>query len=227
MEDVSPAGLPPAPTEDQLPYDDEVPVDSSKHDLAAHLCREVLDLYLRHRDDYYIGVNLGLYYSTLQDNQNPFRAPDLMIVLDTDRRRLRKSWIIWQEGGQGPDVIVEMISESTAAVDRGEKKRIYAKLVKVPEYFLYDPDTGALEGYRLDPSLMEYQPIPADGSGRFRSSRLGLLLGNWEGAHRGYTGPWLRFFAPDQQMLPTEEEARHCLAGRLAAYEKKFGPLPA
>jgi hypothetical protein len=37
--------------------------------------------------------------------------------------RERKSWVVWQEGMRFPDVITELLSDTTREVDKGEKKR--------------------------------------------------------------------------------------------------------
>ena len=39
-------------------------------------------------------------------------------------------------------------------VDRGEKMRIYSRLWKTPEYYLYDPWSHEFEGYRLDGQVL-------------------------------------------------------------------------
>jgi hypothetical protein len=39
-----------------------------------------------------------------------------------------------------------LLSATTEKVDRGDKMRIYARLLKVGEYFLFDPFSGVFEG---------------------------------------------------------------------------------
>jgi Uma2 family endonuclease len=46
------------------------------------------------------------------------------VVLGTERKP-RPIWVVWQEGGQYPHVIIEILSDSTAETDRGLKKQIY------------------------------------------------------------------------------------------------------
>jgi Uma2 family endonuclease len=50
------------------------------------------------------------------------------------------------ENGLQPDLVAEVLSPSTAARDRGVKRRRYAA-AGVPHYWILDPDT--LEAYRL------------------------------------------------------------------------------
>ncbi len=47
-----------------------------------------------------------------------------------------------------PKVIIEVLSESTAAYDRGEKFALYRQLESLQEYVLIDPDTRRIEVFR-------------------------------------------------------------------------------
>ncbi|WP_437753763.1 Uma2 family endonuclease [Sorangium sp. So ce1389] len=234
----SPIPIPP-PGEDELPYDDGEPMESERHRAQMDLLIEVLQLLWRDRDDVYVSGNMAIYFSELQAKKNDFRGPDVFVVLDTTRRE-RKSWVVWQEDGRTPDVVIELLSDSTAAVDRGEKMRIYAKLLHVPEYYLFDPFSGALEAYALDQASRSYVPVPPEANGDVPSASLGLRLGVRQGIYRGLAVDWLRWLDAQGRVLPTgeeqaraaEEQARAAsdeakrLAARLAAYEKQFGPLP-
>jgi hypothetical protein len=93
-------------------------------------------------------------------------------------------------------LIVEILSDSTRNIDRGEKKQIYQDIFRTPEYFLFDPETCELEGYRLVAG--KYEPIAPDDAGRMRSGQLDL----WLGVHEGQ----LRFYRPDGTLAPTAEE---------------------
>jgi Uma2 family endonuclease len=69
--------------------------------------------------------------------------PDIVYV-----SRERAS-IISERGVEGaPDLVVEALSPSTAARDRGIKMRRYAA-AGIPYYWILDPRTRALEAYRL------------------------------------------------------------------------------
>lgn len=70
--------------------------------------------------------------------------PDMMIVCDRDK--------IKSDGVHGaPDLVVEVLSPSTASRDRGYKKTLYAKC-GVREYWIVSPTEKSLEVYRLDGS---------------------------------------------------------------------------
>ncbi len=68
--------------------------------------------------------------------------PDLLLVLKEHRNILRD----WVRGA--PDLVVEILSPTTAARDRGPKMKAYARF-GVTEYWIVDPDRRAIEVYRL------------------------------------------------------------------------------
>jgi Uma2 family endonuclease len=55
--------------------------------------------------------------------------------------------VAWQEEGRYPDLIVELVSPSTAKKDKEENLRFYAEVLRVPEYFWYDPERRELRGF--------------------------------------------------------------------------------
>jgi hypothetical protein len=191
-----------------------------------------------------------VYFSETQAKRNDFRGPDVFVVLDTVKRE-RKSWVVWEENGRTPDLIVELLSPVTEKVDRGEKMDIYSRLLRVDEYVLWDPWTFVLEGYALDRQTSRYNRVALDERGYFRSNRLGLFLGPVRSAYQGIDIDWLRWVDASGVVLPhageradaetqradaetqraeaekqraeTEKQRAEGLAARLAEYERRFG----
>ena len=65
--------------------------------------------------------------------------PDLVVV------RTARAAILTERAIEGvPDLLVEILSPSTAHVDRGRKQRLYGE-VGVPEYWIADPATNTLD----------------------------------------------------------------------------------
>ena len=118
------------------------------------------------------------------------------MVLYTEKKD-RKSWVVWQEDGKYPNVIIEMLSDSTASVDKGLKKQIYQNTFRTPDYFWFDPNNLELQGFHIVDG--QYQELVPTESGWLWSQQLGLYLAVYLDK--------LRFFAPDKQlvMLPEEE----------------------
>jgi Uma2 family endonuclease len=73
----------------------------------------------------------------------PFHYVDVSVTCD-DRDRTARQYIRY------PCLIVEVLSPSTEAVDRGEKFRQYRRIETLQEYVLVDPDRPGLECYRLN-----------------------------------------------------------------------------
>jgi Uma2 family endonuclease len=195
------------PGEDELPYSDGVPMESERHGLQMHLLIETLRLHWSERPDGYVGGNMFVYFSLEQVKNQDFRGPDFFAVLGVPKRE-RKSWVVWEEK-RGPDVVIELLSESTGAVDKGEKKRVYQNELRVPEYFWYDPFSAELAGFSLRDG--RYRPLKPDRGGRLKSSVLGLWLQRWEGVYDEVHAGWLRWAAEDGVLLPTgaeQEKAR-------------------
>ena len=76
-----------------------------------------------------------------------------------------------------PDLVMEMLSESTSEADVGSKRRTYEH-IGVRECFLFDPNgfelSTPLVGHRLRGG--RYQPVRANAAGRLPSRALGLEL---------------------------------------------------
>ena len=226
MYDVSSDGYPPPrpPGEDELPCDDGS-TQSERHRKQMNVLIESLDDAWRDRDDVYVGGNMALYFSELQARKNDLRGPDVFVVLDTTRRE-RRSWVVWGEDGRRPNVVIELLSPSTEAVDRGEKMRVYGKLLRVTHYYLFDPMSGVLEGFTFDAVARAYLPTLPDESGDVPCPALGLRLGIRHGQVMGVAADWLRWIDTTGQILPLAEERARTLAEQLAEYHERFGPLP-
>jgi len=190
------------PTEDELPYDDGMPMETQRHALQLQLLIDPLRLYWEDRQDVYVGGNMFIYFSLAQVRNQDFRGPDFFAVLDVSKRE-RKSWVVWEEG-KGPDVVIELLSESSAAQDKGEKKEIYQNLIRVPEYFWFDPFSGEWAGFSLQ--QREYEAIAEDSQGRLISRVLQLALVRWEGVYQEIEARWLRWATWSGALLPTPQE---------------------
>jgi len=191
------------PTQDELPCDDGVPMETQRHKMQMDLLIEALSPWLEERDNGYIGGNMFIYYSAAQLKNQDFKGPDFFAVLDVSKAE-RKSWVVWEEG-KTPDVVIELLSDSTANDDKTVKKEIYQSRMRVPEYFWYDPfNSEDFAGFRLSGTV--YQPLTLDEQGRYFCQSLQLYLVTWEGSYRGVRTTWLRWADLAGNLLPTGEE---------------------
>ena len=182
----------------------EPEMESSLHYAQLALLVACLEWLWRDRNDFFIGANLTIYFSREQLKNRDFRGPDFFLINQTERRP-RKSWVVWEEGGQYPDLIVELLSPATAKTDRSLKKVLYQDRFRTPEYFWFSPDTLEFEGYRL--RGQHYEAIAPNDAGWRWSDVLGLFL--------GVQNETLRYFHRSGELVPTPEEAAE--AAQLAA----------
>jgi len=164
-----------------------------------------------------VAGDMFVYYE--EGNPRKHVSPDAFV----SRRLAAKKWterrryLVWEEG-KAPDVVVEFTSPSTRDEDLVTKMAIYRDILKVREYFLFDPHDEylqpRLQGFRLVGD--EYVPIePVDG--RLPSEVLELHL---EG-----DGPFLRFYDPVQKrrlpIAPEVQEAQKQAAEALQREEQE------
>lgn len=176
-------------------YSDEPPLETELHLRQIILLFKCLEWLWRDKNDFYAAGNLTIYYSQNKRKTEDFRGPDFFVVLDTERKT-RKSWVVWEEDGKYPHVILEILSESTANTDRELKKKLYQDTFRTPDYFWFDPYTLEFAGFHLVDG--KYQPLEPNNQGHLWSQQLELYLG----IHQGL----LRYFTPKDELVPTPEE---------------------
>lgn len=196
-------------------------METEKHRRQAAVLTDSLELSLAGRDDVYVGADMFVYFSELQIKKNDFRGPDVFVVLNTNRR-VRKSWVVWEENDRKPDVVIELVSETTEDVDRGDKMRIYSKMLRVTNYYIFDPLSLQFDGFVLDSQKGEYVPLKPDARGELLCPPLGLRLGVRRAQVQGIDDEWLRWIDPTGNVLPTPEEQARNEARLRAVAEKRL-----
>jgi Uma2 family endonuclease len=196
--------LPPMPPSDL--WSDEPPLETYRHLAQIVLLLTCLEWLWQNRTDFFAAANLTIYYNLRQLKNKDFRGPDFFVVLGTERRE-RKSWVIWDEDGKYPNVILEILSDSTAAIDRGLKKQLYQDTFRTPEYFWFDPYSFEFAGFHLIDN--RYEAIPSSEQGWLWSQQLELFLGVYNEK--------LRLFKPNGELVltPTEEAEQRIQEAKL------------
>lgn len=146
----------------------------------------------------YVTGNLLMYYEP--GNRRRHVSPNCMVVRGAEMRP-RDHYLLWAEG-RPPNAVVEIMSKTTRREDLKTKMDLYRDVIRVAEYFLFDPTQDylkpRLQGYRLQDG--RYDPIPMVGA-RLPSHELALEL--------EADGTRLRFYDPATgRWLPTPAEAR-------------------
>jgi Uma2 family endonuclease len=196
----------------------EPEMESSLHYVQLALLVSCLEWLWRDRSDFFIGANLTVYFSRQQLKNRDFRGPDFFLVRQTSKHP-RRSWVVWEEDGKYPDLIIELLSDATAKVDRSLKKDLYQSRFHSHEYFWFSPDTLEFAGFRLVGRT--YEAIAPNPAGRLWSEVLELYLGIEAGR--------LRYFdAQGQLVLTPEEDAAQAQyrADRLAEQLRSLGIEP-
>ncbi|MGB7441867.1 MAG: Uma2 family endonuclease [Coleofasciculaceae cyanobacterium] len=173
----------------------EPEMESSLHYIQLALLVSCLEWLWRDREDFFIGANLTIYFSRQQLKNRDFRGPDFFLVQSTQKRP-RKSWVVWEEDGKYPDLIIELLSSSTADIDRTIKKDLYQDRFRSHEYFWFSPEDLEFAGFRL--LGQNYQAIAPNQVGWLWSETLELYLGIYNGQ--------LRYFNSQGQLVLTPEE---------------------
>lgn len=191
-----------APEEGIYPTRDGKPMaESDKHADIMVYCKEALRLYyaeLGRASNVYVSGNNFVYWE--EGNPRARTSPDVYVVFGVEQRQ-RNSYMAWKEDGNLPAVVIEITSEATHAEDVNKKLPLYERVLKVPEYFQFDP-TGdylvpRLQGYRLVNGLYARLEMTDD---RLHSEQLGLDL--------VMQGETLRLYDPERKrFLPTLQEA--------------------
>lgn len=124
-----------------------------QHGQVVRLLLRILDSFVRLRGLGVVGVEKMMIALTRNDYE-----PDLCFW----RRETADSFTPEQWRFPAPDLVVEVLSESTADRDRGVKLEDYAAH-GVAEYWIVDPDARRLEQYLLAEGGFRLREEAADG----------------------------------------------------------------
>jgi Uma2 family endonuclease/uncharacterized coiled-coil protein SlyX len=204
------------PTAEDLPDSDETPVDNELQELAPTLLKLILSMVWADRTDWFMGIDMGLYYSP----DEPPIVPDAFISLGVESvksENLRLSYLLWEEKGVLPQLALEVVSQKY----RGEystKKALYEKL-GVLYYVIYNPRRKrkpTLEVYKL----IQGKYLPMVGYPLWMPE-LQLGLGKERLSFQGRDREWLFWYDAAGDRYPLPEERIAAAETRTAAAETR------
>lgn len=219
-----------APTTIVYPDSDGMPLPDGEY--QAPLYRKVvLTLELHFAGVSGVRVNGDTFIYYVEGNPRRSVSPDCYVVfgLSEDAEesiRRNNTYLLW-EVGKPPDFVLEIASESTARVDLGRKRDLYAE-IGVSEYWRYDETGGEFYGEPLVGERLidgEYIRIDrllnSDGDSWQRSDVLNLDLWWVDGE--------LRFRDPvaDRWLLSPEEQMKGRMAAEARAEEERSSRVAA
>lgn len=161
-------GNPAYPTSDGKPM-----AETDLHRRLMSDLIEMLTTWYEPQDRVYVSGNLLLFY--VPGNKRRHISPDVFVVKGVPKGD-RLNYVLWEES-ESPRVVIELTSSSTRREDTDRKFRLYRDVLKVREYFLFDPFGDylhpQLQGYRLRAGA--YHAVRSVG-GRLPSRELSLHL---------------------------------------------------
>ena len=213
---------PPRPYEPAFEDDTDYPESDGQPMAETELHRDlmidsILTLKARFQDVPAVCVsgNMLMYYVPRDAKKSV--APDVFVTFGIERKQ-RRIYRIWEEG-KPPDFVLEFSSKGTFKNDLGAKKTLYAEVLGIREYFLYDAERKYLPtplmGFRLVGT--EYVPIPPEPDGKVFAATLGLSLGLRGDGFGFYDAVAERWLETPMDEAAERAEAAASLADRLAA----------
>ena len=160
--------------EDFYPSSDGEPLgETDKHAWAIRHFLDMLTTFFHEQEEVYVAGNNFIYFE--RGDPSAVVSPDAYVIFEAGKE-LRDSYKLWEENALTPNVAIEFTSKKTKRVDTGKKRRIYSEVLKVPEYFLFDPQGDYLNPRLMGFSLHEgaYIEMRPNQQGRLVSSQLGL-----------------------------------------------------
>jgi Uma2 family endonuclease len=207
--------------------EDGVPLETAWHRYCMTLLIEVATSLCPGRNDFYVGGNMFIYFSAEHVFNADFRGPDFFFVDGgVNLNPPRDYWATWEEGDRFPDVIIELLSPTTAHIDRTVKRELYEQRFHTRNYFCYDPNNQLLEGWILDADG-HYQPLQLNEHGRLWCEVLGVWVGTWQGVYQRFEDLWLRFYDRENRLVPSAEERERIERQRADALETELARLRA
>jgi len=189
------------PTAEELPETDNTPVDNELQILIPNLLRAILALVWAERLDWFLGVNLGVYY----DPERPAIAPDGFLSLGVERfkqgNKLRLSYVFWQENNVVPLWVLEVVSKTSGG--EYDDKMVKYTHIGVLYYTIYNPDYwkrdkhDSFEVYRLVSGSYVRQVGQV-----IWMPEIDLGIGCEQGRHEGCTRDWLYWYDKRGKRLP-------------------------
>ncbi|MGD1902518.1 MAG: Uma2 family endonuclease [Geitlerinemataceae cyanobacterium] len=195
-------------TWDKLPDDFPLPgdpVDNINQPAIAAALTDSLQTARRLPETALTATNYGICATT--DGRFVVKAPDWVYIdaISVPRSEIARSYTPNLQGNV-PTIVLEFLSDtegskySSKATYPPGKFFFYERIVRVPNYGIFEPNSGSLELYRLDENG-RYQLVEPNSAGRYWLPELGLFLGGWFGRRENREGHWLRWWEEGDRLL--------------------------
>ena len=194
----------------EYPDDDGEPMsDNTLQFKWIVVIKEGLEALFRHNPQVFVAGNL-LWYAV--EGQPAIRtAPDALVAFGRPKGR-RGSYKQWEEDNVPPQVVFEVLSPGNRPGEMMRKFEFYQKH-GVLEYYIYDPDSGSIEGWLRAGNQLE----KVNQMAGFVSPKLGIRFDPGDGPDN------LRIINPDGSRFLTYSELVEQLHAvqKLAEHERQ------
>ncbi len=130
------------PTAKELPCSDDTPVDNEYQNTIPNWLIAILEQIWGSRQDWFFGVDMGIYDREAQKNRAPAVVPDGFLSVGVQRHKRegkgRLSYVLQEENEILPILALEFVSK-TYGQEYHKKTEEYAKL-GVKYYLIYNPE---------------------------------------------------------------------------------------
>lgn len=209
------------PSAEELPCSDETAVDNQLQNDIPNLLLSLLAFIWAERDDWYFGVDMGVYYNP----DEPAIIPDGFLAIgvkhDTGERG-RLSYVLWEEAYIMPILALEVISEKYNGEYEG--KLADYQTLGILYYVIYNPLSGRRGRFKNRERLAVYKLIAGKyellepENNRVWLPEIGLALGYEQGEHIAWVREWLYWYdRSGNRYLTAEERARADSGNRRAS----------
>ncbi|MEH1765384.1 Uma2 family endonuclease [Nostoc sp.] len=200
------------PSSAELPDSDNTPVDNELQILIPNLLLAILASIWQNRDDWFFGINMGVYHTPSKEAI----VPDGFLSLGVERfvgENGRSSYVLWEEEGISPILALEVVSQ-TYNGEYEQKKIDYAQL-GILYYVIYAPTRLRRKRQRLEVyRLVEGKYILQLGD-KILMPEIGLGIGREQGTYQGRMREWLYWYDEYGDRYSTPEEQLQNLLARL------------
>ena len=211
-------------TWEKLPDDfvlDDEPVDNINQPSLAAALTESLQIAGKLPANALTTSNYGMCATVNQ--KIVVKAPDWAYVpaIKVSREQVKRSYTPRLQGDI-PVIVMEFLSDTEGSEYSIKptyppgKWFFYERVLEVPNYVIFEPDSGELEVYQLDDD-QRYQLSNPDINNRYWIAEMGLFLGVWQGTRENRTGYWLRWWDDNEKLLLWGLERAERLAAQLRA----------
>ena len=226
-----------------LPEDfilDDEPVDNVNQPPIAAALTESLELSGRLPSTALATTNYGICATV--NSKIIVKAPDWAYIpkINVSREEVKRSYTPYLQGDI-PVVVMEFLSD-TEGTEYSSKRTYppgkwfyYEQILQVPNYIIFQPETGSMEVHRLDESG-KYDLRSSDDNNRYWLDEMQLFIGVWQGVRENRQGYWLRWWdeagnlllwgtelvQQEREAKEREREAKEAALKRLEELEQKL-----